>query len=186
MRNKHSCERVIPAGVCLPTKSMARLNDIRFLELPIKKRCLTLKILFVCSGNTCRSPMAQAMFEKMCSENNIDAECKGAGTVTMTGIPASDSSVEVMSEKGIDLSDYRSTSIKAVLLDEIDLFVPMTYVHAMTLMQLGVPKNKIYLFSRDILDPYGHGLDDYRAARDEIAFELKGLLEFVRDNYKKD
>ncbi len=140
-----------------------------------------MKILFVCSGNTCRSPMAQAMFEKMCCENNLTVECRGAGTLTMTGIPASECSVEVMNEIGIDLSNYRATSIKAVLLDEIDLFVPMTYIHAMTLMQLGVEKSKIYLFSHDITDPYGHGLDDYRIARDEIASELKGLLEFVRE-----
>ena len=46
---------------------------------------------------------------------------------------------------------------------------------------VGVEKSKIYLFSHDITDPYGHGLDDYRIARDEIASELKGLLEFVRE-----
>ncbi len=138
-----------------------------------------MKILFVCSGNTCRSPMAQAMFEKMCKENNINAECKGAGTVTSTGIPASENSVEVMREIGIDLSGYRSTSIKAILLEEIDLFVPMTYIHAMTLMQLGVPKNKIYMFEQDISDPYGGDLERYRSTRDEIYEHLKGLLEFV-------
>lgn len=140
-----------------------------------------MKIMFVCSGNTCRSPMAQAMFEKLCSESNIEAECRGAGIVTMTGIPASDFAVEAMQEIGIDLRSYRSTSIKAVLLDEIDLFVPMTYNHAMTLVQLGVPKNKIYMFSHDISDPYGCGMEEYRAVRDEIAGELKGLLEFVKN-----
>ncbi len=143
------------------------------------KEWFGLKILFVCSGNTCRSPMAQVMFEKMCKENNIDVECKGAGTATTTGILASNNSVEVMREIGIDLSGYRSTSIKAILLSEIDLFVPMTYVHAMTLMQLGVPKDKIYIFSHDISDPYFGDLDLYRFTRDEIYEQLKGLLDFV-------
>ena len=102
-----------------------------------------------------------------------------SGTATTTGILASNNSVEVMREIGIDLSGYRSTSIKAILLSEIDLFVPMTYVHAMTLMQLGVPKDKIYIFSHDISDPYFGDLDLYRFTRDEIYEQLKGLLDFV-------
>ncbi|MCH5349613.1 MAG: low molecular weight phosphatase family protein [Oscillospiraceae bacterium] len=140
-----------------------------------------MKILFVCSGNTCRSPMAHMMFERMCSENNLDIECRGAGTETMTGIPASDHSVNAMREIGIDLSGYRSTSIRALLLDEFDLFVPMTYIHALILMQLGVPKSKIYMFSNDVSDPYGGDIDRYRRTRDEIEEHLKGLLEFVQN-----
>ncbi len=144
-----------------------------------------MKILFICSGNTCRSPMAQAVFQKIAAEKNLSVECKSAGIAAFTGSPASENSVAALQEIGIDLSNFRSTSITALIprLDEFDLFVPMTYSHAVALLQLGVEKKKIYLFNTDVSDPYGGDLSVYRATRDELLKQLDILAEFV-ENYE--
>ena len=144
-----------------------------------------MKILFICSGNTCRSPMAQAVFQKIAAEKNLSVECKSAGIAAFTGSPASENSVAELQEIGIDLSNFRSTSITALIprLDEFDLFVPMTYSHAVALLQLGVEKKKIYLFNTDVSDPYGGDLSVYRATRDELLKQLDILAEFV-ENYE--
>ncbi len=145
-----------------------------------------MKILFVCTGNTCRSPMAQVIFEKIDHDRNLNISCKSAGLSTFTGSPASDNAVTAAKEIGLDLSKFRSSSITAILpsLSEYDLFVPMTYSHAMALLQLGVEKKKIYLFDSDISDPYGGSLDVYRATRDELADKLKTLADFIENNNK--
>ena len=138
-----------------------------------------MRILFVCTGNTCRSPMAQALFEREIGERGVDCECRSAGISAFTGSPASDNAVAVMKELGIDLSKFRSTSLKAILADEYDLYVPMTYAHAQALIALGVGKHKIYLFDRDVSDPYGGSVDVYRTTRDELIQKLKKLADFV-------
>ncbi len=141
-----------------------------------------MKILFVCSGNTCRSPMAEAMFHKMAKEQEMKVECRSVGVLTYTGSPASDNTVEVLKEIGIDITSFRSTDIKSLFseIDTIDLFVPMTYTHAMILIQYGIEKKKIYLFDHDIPDPYGRDIDVYRKTRDDLAEQLEKLAEFVK------
>lgn len=138
-----------------------------------------MKILFVCSGNTCRSPMAQMMFEKLAKEKGIDAECFGAGTSACTGASASENAVAVLKEIDIDISDYKSTSIKNLKLNDFDLFVPMTFAHAAFLMSLGVDREKIYLFDKDITDPYGGDINVYRETRYELAKALNQLAYFL-------
>lgn len=143
-----------------------------------------MKILFICSGNTCRSPMAHSMFEKMAKEENLNVECFGAGVATYTGCPASANSVAVMKEIGIDISDYKSTSLSDLNLNDFDLFVPMTFSHVLSMVKYGIEKNKIYLFSKDVSDPYGGDINIYRATRDEIAENLKALADFVKERNK--
>ena len=142
-----------------------------------------MKILFICSGNTCRSPMAQAVFQKIAAEKNLSVECKSAGIAAFTGSPASENSVTALKEVGIDISNFRSTSITAIIprLKDFDLFVPMTYAHAMALLQLGVEKKKIYLFDTDVSDPYGGDLSVYRDTRDELSKKLDTFAEFVQN-----
>ncbi len=145
-----------------------------------------MKILFICSGNTCRSPMAHAMFEKIAKERSLNAECYGAGTATYSGMPASDNSVAVMKEIGVDISNYKSTSLGDLNLNDFDLFVPMTFSHVLSLVKYGIEKKKIYLFDKDVSDPYGGNIEVYRATRDEIAENLNKLADFVEEKLKRE
>ena len=138
-----------------------------------------MKILFVCSGNTCRSPMAEALFIEEAKKRGLDCECRSAGIVTFTGGPASENTIEVMKEIGIDLTHFRTTSFKALLAEDFDLYVPMTYTHAQALMQQGVNKHKIYMFDKDVPDPYGGGIDFYRQTRDALIANMPKLADFV-------
>ena len=138
-----------------------------------------MKILFVCSGNTCRSPMAQALFKREAEKRGIACEAKSAGIITYTGNPASDLAAEVMKEIGIDISGFRSTSIRSILAEDFDLYVPMTDSHARALVELGIGKHRIYMFDREIADPYGGGIEHYRAARDQLAKYMPKLADFV-------
>lgn len=142
-----------------------------------------MKILFVCTGNTCRSPMAQYIFEAEAKKRGIDCECRSAGIATFTGSPASDNAVKVMKEIGIDMSGFRSTAIHAVLSDDFDLYVPMTYNHAAALCQYGVGKSKIYLISKDVPDPYGGSVDFYRNTRDTLIRDMEKLADFVQSHF---
>ncbi|MBQ3970526.1 MAG: low molecular weight phosphatase family protein [Clostridia bacterium] len=140
-----------------------------------------IKIVFVCTGNTCRSPMAQALFEKIADEKGLDAECRSCGLAACSGSPASDNSAAVLKEWGIDISYFRSSSILSLMpvLDEFDLFVPMTLNHANALLNMGIDKKKIYLFKSDVSDPFGGDINTYRKTRDELAEKLCDLSDFV-------
>ncbi len=123
--------------------------------------------------------MAQALFAAEAKRRSIDCEVKSAGLAAFTGSPASDNSVAVLKEIGIDIMSFRSTALSAVISDEFDLYVPMTYSQAIALVNIGIEKSKIYLFKNEVTDPYGGSIDTYRKTRDEIAENVKMLADFV-------
>ena len=68
-------------------------------------------IAFVCTGNTCRSPMAEAIFNKMAEEKNLPVRAVSFGLAAVKGMPASRQSVEVCKEIGIDLSQKKANFV---------------------------------------------------------------------------
>lgn len=137
-----------------------------------------MKVLFVCSGNTCRSPMAEGIFRKMLRERGLQEEilCQSAGLFAAEGEPASPNAVTACREIGVDISGHCSRKLSAEEMPVWDAFFPMTDTHAYVLSQAGVPEGKIYL-PRGIQDPYGGNLERYRACRDQICQELETFLQ---------
>ena len=146
------------------------------------------KVLFVCTGNTCRSPMAEALFlHRFGGEEQWEA-CS-AGIYAGAGTPASANAIEAMHEIGIDLTNHRSQPLTVELVQQADLIVTMTAGHRFEILQ-DFPKvgNRVFLIKSfgtstvpaDIPDPFGGSLDVYRKIRDEIDRALADLILFIR------
>ena len=88
-----------------------------------------MQILFVCTGNTCRSPMAEWLFnskvKRLGLTDNITA--KSAGIFAAEGAPASEQAVQIIHEQGGDLTQHRSQTVTPGLIEEVDLILTMTY-----------------------------------------------------------
>lgn len=120
-----------------------------------------MNILFVCTGNTCRSPMAEGLFKKMLAEKNIDnINCSSAGLFAMTGDDVTLNSVKACERFGVDISAHRARRITSYILDETDKFVCMTSEHAATL-SMYVPSEKVTVLGGGIPDPFGGDLELY-------------------------
>ncbi len=141
-----------------------------------------MNILFVCTGNTCRSPMAAGIFKKIIAEKNIkNITVSSAGLAANNSSQASKNAIDVCKKIGIDLSEHISRSIFDVNLSSIDKFIVMTASHKDALLNMSVPVGKIYILGGGILDPFGGDVKVYERCRNQIEaalYELLGELKF--------
>lgn len=151
-----------------------------------------MRILFVCTGNTCRSPMAGAYFKSLCEKSGrTDITVETAGTFAGEGEPASMQSVAVMKGYGIDLSAHKSTILTREKIDTADLIVAMTTAHRQhvgSMSPSAVKKTRTLLeFTQNkgnISDPFGGTEKIYSDCFSEMKEALDNLfLEIIqKDN----
>jgi protein-tyrosine phosphatase len=141
-----------------------------------------MNILLVCSGNTCRSPLAAAILSDKLARlpEFADATVQSAGVAAWDGTPASEGSYLVALERGLDLSSHRARMLTADQVRDADLILTMGDAHARRVAELG-GEQKVYLLAeyagqpredRDIPDPMGGDVAGYR----ETATLLDELL----------
>ncbi len=131
-----------------------------------------MKLLFVCYGNTCRSPMAAAIARGLLGEA---AEIRSAGVNAVDGARPAWEAVEVMRERGLDITDHRARSVSRLDLAGFDTIVALDGATAEVLREeYGVAPEKLVRLC--IVDPYGKGLIAYRECAREIESELLWLF----------
>ncbi len=130
--------------------------------------------LFVCTGNLCRSPMAEAIARTMAPEHSFAS----AGTWAGRGNPATREAEVAAAEAGGDLTGHRSQPLSRALLDTADQVYVMTAAHLRAVRELA-PGSRPELLDpagAEIPDPYGLPLGAYRACRDQIVAALEARL----------
>ncbi len=140
-----------------------------------------MNILFVCTGNTCRSPMAEGLFKKLLAEKNItDINCSSAGLFAMTGDEVTPNSVKACERFGVDISSHRARRITSYVLDETDKFVCMTFDHAASL-SLYVDPDKVLVLGGGIPDPFGGDIETYMMCANSIRIALNAQFEQITE-----
>ena len=141
-----------------------------------------MKITFVCSGNTCRSPMAECAFEEMLREEGVQGvEVQSRGVVANVGAGISENAKKALEAADIPLKEHTATQITQDDIIESDLVICMTERHRMRLGRLP----KVFTLDQmtgcgDIVDPYGKDEATYRACLAEIRAALQKLLPIIK------
>lgn len=145
-----------------------------------------MKVLLVCSGNTCRSPMAAAILRKLAQEKAIELEVDSCGLDATVDAPATNQAMQVMAERGFDLSNHRAKAFDESLAEQADIILTMTSSHREQIIQRWPTlASKTYTLSEyaqgtyeEVKDPYMGTVEEYRATADQ----LQRLLELALEN----
>ena len=150
------------------------------------------KLIFVCTGNTCRSPMAEGLLNHLLGPD-CGWDISSAGVCAANGWPPSENAVAALREKGIDISRQRSKTLTPDLIEAADLLVTMTRGHRDAILAVSPESaGKVFLLksfgvaqcAADIYDPVGEALDVYRRVRDEIDAALPDLILYMKEDMK--
>ena len=152
------------------------------------------EILFVCTGNTCRSSMAEGLLKKALKQRGFgNVNIGSAGTNTLAGSPATLFAVEVAKDRGVDISGHSSRKLSEDMLEQADLVLVMSQAHLERIKKLDRNSlKKTYLLKLfpekdrregdfDIRDPIGGTLEDYNQVLLEMEEEITRILPHVEE-----
>ncbi|MGF7183942.1 protein-tyrosine phosphatase [Desulfitispora alkaliphila] len=136
------------------------------------------KILFLCTGNTCRSSMAQLLAHNQLKKKGLEGrvEVDSAGTAAFPGQEANPHAVTVMDELGLDLDYHRAKLLDEANLKEASLVVAMTEGHKQQLLALN-PEFNGEVVVLGVPDPIGGSIQEYRRCRDYLEREIAKILK---------
>lgn len=155
-----------------------------------------MNILFVCTGNTCRSPMAEGIFKSLLKDKNIDNINVGsAGISAFEGDIANEKAIYALKNKGIDIGEHKSRQLTMEIIKNSDLVLTMTTGHKrMIVNALPDYSSKVFTIKEyvhisnnedltgknlDIADPYGLDYKIYEKCAEEIEENLKKIIEML-------
>ena len=143
------------------------------------------RILFVCTGNLCRSPMAAVYFRHLCEERELeDVSVKSAGVAALNGEPMSRQALLALAAQGLDGSGERSQSLSRDLVDWADRIIVMTGMHEESLKShvpgAGAKVRKLMSLvgdAGDVPDPFGGTVEQYKTCLAKMIPPLQALAD---------
>ncbi|HHT51275.1 MAG TPA: low molecular weight protein arginine phosphatase [Eubacteriaceae bacterium] len=148
-------------------------------------------ILFVCTGNTCRSPMAAGILKDLIEKSppgDNSIEVKSAGLMVFEKGPAHPNAIKVTKDKGIDISDHTSQQLTLELMERADLILTMTQSHRDQIIIVEPKyKDKVYTLLEfiqeegetenvDIADPFGLSKEEYEKTAQQLTWAIEKAL----------
>ncbi len=152
-----------------------------------------LKLLFICTGNTCRSPLAAALFNAAAAKAELPFKvtASSAGLFALPGEKASGPVQLLLGLEGIDMSSHRSAAVDPGSVEDADLILAMTAEHRWQLLiQYPYLSGKVFLLKEfadelsgniDIEDPIGCGIEKYRIVLEDIREAVKKILKKFKE-----
>jgi len=144
------------------------------------------RVLLVCTGNICRSPLAEVLLERELAERSADGiEVSSAGTGAWDGAPASEGAYLVGLEHGLDLSQHQAQLLTRAVVKNSDLILTMSRHHRMRVQELG-GEGRVFLLGEyngltgpeaEVSDPFGSDLDVYRRTYQQLETLVRGAAD---------
>ena len=190
-------EGVMPSGHQVPTSnenppvtSVTPKTDDKINAIPKTPE----RVLFVCSGNICRSAYGAVKFEQLLKDRNLSMRIASAGTLRLVGRSVAPEMIATAQEHGLDLTQHRSSALSKPLIDAADVSFAMEHGHKLEIMRICPDSEyRIVMLGQclptpklEILDPMGHTPEIYREVANEIDLALENWLNSTNVTKSED